>query len=104
MGFGKAAAPGQRTGGQVDAPLEAKVRLIGPKTFYWKKGRWIDSSVTDDEDAKATVLVQLSDAYFELARTQTAEFNQYLSQAEPVTVKIQNTVYRIEQSKPEPTR
>ena len=67
---------------------QAKVRQIGTKTFYWKNSRWVDSSVTPDEDAKATVVTQFTDAYFQLARTQKAEYNQYLSQTEPVTVKL----------------
>ncbi len=48
------------------------------------------------------MLVQLSDAYFELARTQSAELNQYLSQTEPLTVKIEDKVYRVEPSKSDP--
>jgi Ca-activated chloride channel family protein len=77
-------------------PVQTKVRQIGSKTFYWKNNRWVDSSVTPAEDAKATTITQLSDRYFELARTQKAEYNQYLSQAEPVTVKLDGQVYHIE--------
>ena len=77
----------------------AKVRQIGSKTFYWKKERWTDSSVTQEEDEKATVMTQLSDEYFRLARTQKAENNQYLSLDEPVTVKLEGKVYRIDPAK-----
>jgi hypothetical protein len=80
----------------------AKVRQIGSKTFYWKKERWTDSSVTQEEDEKATVITQLSDEYFRLARTQKAENNQYLSLNEPVTVKLEGKVYRIDPAKPGP--
>jgi hypothetical protein len=52
--------------------------------------------VTPEEDAKATTITQLSDRYFELARTQKAEYNQYLSQAEPLTVKLDGRVFHIE--------
>jgi Ca-activated chloride channel family protein len=78
------------------AQRQRQVRQIGDKTFYWKNSRWVDSSVKPDEEAKATVVTQLTDAYFELARTQKAEFNRYLSQAEPVTVKLDGKVYRVE--------
>ena len=54
------------SGGQ--GPPQAKVRQIGTKTFYFKNGRWVDSSVKPDEDAKAEKVVQFSDAYFRLAR------------------------------------
>jgi Ca-activated chloride channel family protein len=84
--------------------LAGKVRQIGSKTFYWKNNRWFDSEVKPDEDAKAIVVTQLSDEYFQLARTQKAEYNQYMSQAEPVTVKLEGKVYHVEPVKSEPTR
>jgi Ca-activated chloride channel family protein len=88
--------------GKDDQAGPAKVRQIGSKTFYWKKERWTDSSVTQEEDEKATVILQLSDEYFRLARTQKAENNQYLSLNEPVTVKLEGKVYRIDPPKPGP--
>ena len=75
---------------------QSNVRQIGAKTFYFKDGRWVDSSVKPEEDAKAVKIAQFSDDYFRIARTQKAEYNQYLSQAEPVTVKLEGTVYRID--------
>ena len=108
-GYGYAgASPAQVAQGQVRAAagpsLEGKVRQIGAKTFYWKNKRWVDAAVTPDEDAKAIVITQLTDAYFQLARTQKAEYNQYLSQTEPVTVKLDGTVYYVNPAPPEPTR
>jgi Ca-activated chloride channel family protein len=78
---------------------QVKVRQIGSKTFYFKNGRWVDSSVTAEEDAKAVVVVQFSDDYFRLAREQKSEHNQYFSQAEPVTVKLEGKVYRVDPAK-----
>src|SRR5262249_31142603 len=74
----------------------AKVRQIGPKTFYFKNGRWVDSSLKPGEETKAIRVVQFSDDYFRLARAQKAEYNQYFSQAEPVTVKLEDRVYQID--------
>jgi Ca-activated chloride channel family protein len=81
--------------GQV-ALAQAKVRQIGTKTFYFKNGRWVDSSVKPEEDAKASKVVQFSEDYFRLARSQKAEYNQYFSQEEPVTVKLDGQVYHID--------
>ncbi len=75
---------------------QAKVRQIGTKTFYFKNGRWVDSSVKPEEDAKAEKVVQFSEGYFRLARDQKAEYNQYFSQDEPVTVKLDGKVYHID--------
>jgi Ca-activated chloride channel family protein len=85
-------------------PAQAKVRQIGPKTFYFKNGRWVDSSVTPAEETKAARVVQFSEEYFRLARAQKAEYNQYFSQAEPVTVKLEDRVYQIEPAPPDATR
>jgi len=92
--------PGQQEGKSIDG----QVRQIGSKTFYWKNSRWMDAAVTPDEDKKATVVTQFSDEYFRLARTQKAEYNQYLSLTEPVTVKLDGTVYKIETEKQAPAR
>ncbi len=97
----KALAPPDQAQGQA---LAEKVRQIGTKTFYWKKDRWIDASVTQEEADKATVMTQFSDDYFQLARVQKAENNQYLSLEEPVTVKLDGKVYRIEPAKKEASR
>ena len=75
---------------------QARVRQIGTKTFYFKNGRWVDSTVKPDEDAKAEKVVQFTDSYFRLAGTQKAEYNQYFSQEEPVTVKLEGKVYHID--------
>jgi Ca-activated chloride channel family protein len=75
------------------------VRHIGGKTFYRKANRWVDSSVKPDEESKAIEIEQFSDAFFRLAETQKSELNQYLTFQEPVTVKLDGKVYRIEQAK-----
>ena len=84
---------------QADQAGEGKVRQIGSKTFYWKNNRWVDSTVQPDEEAKAIVVTQLTDDYFKLARAQKAEYNQYFSQSEPVTVKLEGKVYHVEPAK-----
>jgi Ca-activated chloride channel homolog len=75
------------------------VRNIGVKTFYRKGDRWVDSDVKPEEDAKAIVLEQFSDEFFQLARGQSAEQNQYLTFEEPVTVRIAGKVYRVDPPK-----
>jgi Ca-activated chloride channel family protein len=74
----------------------ARVRQIGTKTFYFKNGRWVDSSVKPEDDARAQKVVQFSDDYFRLARSQKAEYNPFFSQEEPVTVKLDGQVYQID--------
>jgi hypothetical protein len=75
---------------------EASIRRVGEKTFYLKDRRWVDSAVKPEEDAKAKLVRQFSDEYFALARSQGSELNQYLAFTEPVVVKLDSEVYRIE--------
>ncbi len=76
--------------------VAATVRQVGAKTFYYKEGRWVDSAVKPEEEAGARVVRQFSDEYFELARGQSAEWNQYLAFDEPVVVKLADAVYRVD--------
>ena len=82
--------------------VRSKVRQVGSKTFYFKDSRWVDSTVKPDEDAKARRIRQFSDEFFSLARSQSAELNQYLTFSEPVTIKLAGTVYRIDPAESNP--
>jgi len=95
--------PAQAQGQAKAAPAEKPtLRVIGSKTFYFKEGRWIDAAVEPDEEAKAKVVRQFSDEFFDLARSQSADWNQYLTFDEPVTVKLRGEVYRIEPAEERP--
>jgi len=89
---------------QVDTAQQTRpqVRQVGSKTFYFKENRWIDSTVKPDEDAKARKIRQFSDEFFTLARSQSAELNQYLTFSEPVTINLAGTVYRIDPAESNP--
>ncbi|QEH37745.1 von Willebrand factor type A domain protein [Aquisphaera giovannonii] len=96
---------GRRADGKDESRLaegRATVRQLGAKTFYYKDNRWIDSTVKPDEDAKARRIRQFSDEFFALARSQSAEVNQYLTFGEPVTVNLDGTVYRIDPDEARP--
>ncbi len=82
--------------------LQTKLRQVGSKTFYFKANRWIDSTVMPEEDAKAKLIRQFSDDFFSLARSQSAELNQYLTFTEPITIKLAGTVYRIDPAESRP--
>jgi Ca-activated chloride channel family protein len=81
---------------------QSNLRQIGSKTFYFKDNRWIDSTVKPDEDAKAKRIRQFSDEFFALARSQSAELNQYLTFTEPVTLNLSGAVYRIDPAESNP--
>ncbi len=72
------------------------LRQVGAKTFFRKGDRWLDSTVTPEDEAKAIRLVQFSDEFFRLVRDQPAEGNQYLAFDEPLTVKLGDKTYQID--------
>ncbi len=72
------------------------VRRVGGKTFFRRGSRWVDATVTAEQEAQAIRLSQFSDAYFDLARGQSAEQNQYLTFEEPVTVNLAGKTYAID--------
>jgi Ca-activated chloride channel family protein len=79
--------------------MAENVRRVGSKTFFKRGERWIDSTVSADQEKNAQTLEQFSDGYFELARKQTAELNQYLTFEEPVTVNLAGQTYKIDRPK-----
>lgn len=72
------------------------VRNIGNRTFFQRKGQWVDSQVTAAQEANVRRVKQFSDEYFELARTQGRQLSQYLVFDEPVLLNVGNQAYLIE--------
>jgi Ca-activated chloride channel family protein len=90
------AAPVIAEDAEGQARVVGSVRRIGDKTFFRRGERWVDATVTPEQEAKARRIRQFSDDYFELARKQSAEMNQYLTFEEPVTVNLDGATYTIE--------
>jgi Ca-activated chloride channel family protein len=103
-----AAKPEANTPGQAVLVKDAEgrdgvaetVRRVGAKTFYFKDDGWLDADLGPGDLAQAIAIRQFSDAFFDLARAQSAEQNQYLTFAERVTVKLAGRVYRIDPGTP----
>jgi len=105
-------APADRPGGQAAGPRpglayddevreEAKaagktMRSVANRTFYRRGGRWVDSLVTKEQEAKPTRIKQFSDEYFALARRHGKKLSQYMVFDEPVLLSLENRAYLIE--------
>ena len=72
------------------------VRNIGNRAFYYRKGQWVDSLVTEEQEKAPVRIKQFSDKYFELARRHGRDFTQYLVFDEPVLVNLEDRAYLIE--------
>jgi Ca-activated chloride channel homolog len=88
-------------GFSADADKELKdvgqnIRNVGNRTFYQRKGRWVDSQVSDKQEQNAKQIKQFSDEYFELAGRHGRTLSQYLVFDEPVLVNLDNQAYLIE--------
>lgn len=82
-----------------NARVADNVRRVGGKTFFRRGDHWVDETVTPEQEAHAKPIEQFSDAYFDLARGQTAELNQYLTFEEPVTINLGGQTYKIQRPK-----
>ena len=72
------------------------IQNIGNKTFYCREKRWVDSTVTPEQEKNAIKLVQFSDDYFKLAAKNGQAVAQYLAFDEPAVINIAGQCYRIE--------
>ena len=97
MGMAADGAVSKDAYGRVPAP---SVRRVGAKTFFLKAGRWVDSSVKAEDEAKALSMTLFSDAFFKLAASLKPEFGPYLTFGEPVTVELDGKVYKFDPPKP----
>ena len=84
---------------EADEEMEAAVqtvRNIGNRAFYLRDGRWVDSTVTEEQEKSSIRVKQFSDEYFELARRHGRDLSQYMVFDEPVLVNVEEQAYLIE--------
>ncbi len=74
--------------------LEQNAQIVANQALYRRGGRWVDPSVTPDEETKAERVTQFSERYFELART-NASLRPFLALPEGCTVRVGGQVYQI---------
>ncbi len=74
-------------------------RSVGNKAFFRRDARWVDSTVTEEQEKNAVAIVQFSDDYFKLASSKGRDLAQYLAFDEPVLVNLDGVCYRIDPPK-----
>ncbi len=99
MAAGPVTKGGMMTSPNGGGPIQPTVRQVGAKTFFKRNNRWIDVDVKADEEAKAIVVEQFSEAYFTLARSQSATNNQFLTFEDEVVVNLDGKVYQVNLAK-----
>jgi Ca-activated chloride channel family protein len=90
-GYGGAYFYDANDGARVDVPT---VRTVGGKTFFYRGGQWVDSTVSAEEEQRPVKIRRYSREYFDLAGRYGRSAAQYLAIDEPVLIKLDNTVYQ----------
>lgn len=80
------------------AQVSDVIRTLDDKTFFRRGDRWVDSSITEDQEknAKPVVMRQFDDDYFKLIERFGGKLSRYLVFDEPVDLNFNGTLYRIE--------
>jgi Ca-activated chloride channel family protein len=66
---------------------------VGRKTFFRRGERWVDSTITADEEKAAKTIERFSDEYFALVDRFGEHVSAYLTIDDPVMVKLDGEVY-----------
>ena len=69
-------------------------QVVGDKALFRRANRWVDPSVTPEDEKRAEVVEQFSDKFFELARN-NADLRKFLALSEGCTVRVGGNVYQI---------
>jgi Ca-activated chloride channel family protein len=73
--------------------LADNVIAVGRKTFFRRGDRWVDSTVTADEEKSAKKIERYSQEFFDLVNQHGKLAAQYLAIEGPLTIKLGNKVY-----------
>ncbi|MBL9163204.1 MAG: VWA domain-containing protein [Planctomycetaceae bacterium] len=67
---------------------------VGRKTFNRRGDRWVDSTLSEDQEKSAKQIDRFSDEYFELVAKHGKHVAPYLAIDEPVVVELDGQVYQ----------
>ena len=76
------------------AAIQERAQVVNNQALYLRRGRWVDPSVTTDDEKKAEQVTQFTDRYFELARN-NSNLRPFLALPEGCTVRVDGRVYQI---------
>ena len=70
-----------------------RIRQIGRKTFFQRGERWVDSTVSEEEEKAARKVDRYSREYFDLVERYGRHVAQYLALDDPIVVKLDGQTY-----------
>jgi Ca-activated chloride channel family protein len=75
--------------------VTSTVKNIGGRAFYLRNGIWIDGTLNETQEKNAVTVKQFSDKYFEIAKNNSVDLNQYLSVDEEIVINLNGDAYKI---------
>ncbi|MCS7238409.1 MAG: VIT domain-containing protein [Thermoguttaceae bacterium] len=75
---------------------QANIRQLGDRTFFNRRGRWIQSSLSEAQEKQAKRVQMFSDEFFALVARYGRRLTQYLVNAEPIVLELDGQVYLFE--------
>ena len=72
------------------------VQQVGSKTFFLRNGRWVDSTLTEEQERNIRRIKRFSDEYFELSRRHGSDAAKVLAMEGDVTVVLDGQAYALE--------
>jgi len=69
------------------------VQSVGAKTFYLRSGRWVDSTLTDEQEKKVQKVERFSKEYFDLVGRYGKDVAKYLALEGDVTLVLDGQAY-----------
>lgn len=70
-----------------------RIRQIGRKTFFQRGDRWVDSTVSEEEEKTAQKVERYSPAYFHLVERYGRHVAQYLAIDDQIVIKLDGQTY-----------
>ena len=76
-----------------ESSIVQTVQNVGTKTFFLRQGRWVDSTLTEEQGKSVVNLVRYSPEYFDLITQHGFEIAKYLAMEGDVTVVLGEQAY-----------
>lgn len=95
-GLGSAVTAPRASFRAIDSDREVEVKTVqsvGAKTFYLRGGRWVDSTLTDEQEKAVRKVERFSDEYFELVKRHGKDVAKYLAIEGDVTIVLDGQAY-----------
>lgn len=76
--------------------IQASIRQLGDRTFFRRGERWVQSTITEEQEKRARRVQMFSDEFFRLVNRYGRRLTQYLINTQPTVVELDGEIYLFE--------